>query len=107
MGAWGYGPLDNDDAGDFWYEMRHAKNPMKKLEEALNNRKDWKQNERRAATAFVQLLLKFDRRSLQRQKKLAVDALKELKSNSFSENWRSPAAVKKRLGKEIKDLNGS
>lgn len=106
MGSWEYGPFDNDDASDFWYEIRRAKNPMKALEKHLKNDNCGHELQRRAAAAFVQFLLKFDRRSLQRQKKMALEALRELRNNeSFISDWKDSRAIKRRLNKEIKDLS--
>jgi hypothetical protein len=102
MGAWGHGPFENDDAGDFLDTIKEVKNPMKELERALCG---YNENERRAAAAFVALLAKFDRRSLSRIKKIGVKALNDLLNDKdFVEDWRSPRTIKRRLKKEIKEL---
>jgi hypothetical protein len=108
MGAWGEGPFENDDAGDFWYNIRETEKPLKYLEKTLNDNRQGYENERRAAAAFIQFLLRFDRRSLQRLRKVALQSLRELKSDEgFIETWRDEAAVKRELNKEIRNLNGS
>lgn len=107
MGAWDYGPFGNDDASDFWYTIREAKNPMKELERALTNHKSGYENERRAAAAFVAFLDKFDRRSLSRFKKLSIKALRELLADDgFTYDWKDTPILKRRLRKEIKNLGG-
>jgi len=102
MGAWGYGPFDNDDAGDFLDSIKEVKNPMKELERAIHS---YNENERRAAVAFVTFLTQFDRRSLSRIKKIGVKALNDLLNNEdFIKDWDSPRTIKRRLKKEIKEL---
>ena len=104
MGAWDYGPFDNDDASNFWYMIRDAKDPVKTLEKYLNNDRQGYENERRAAANFVEFLLRFDRKTLQKHKKLAVAALKDLKESDFVNDWNNVSSVKKQLNKEIKAL---
>lgn len=106
MGAWDYGPFDNDDASDFWYTIRDAKNPMKALEKVLDNRNSGYENERRAAAAFVEFLLRFDRRSLQRLKKTALSAAKELRADDgYIREWSDEGAIKRELNKQIRKLS--
>ena len=81
MGAWGTGPFDNDDAADFWDRLRDSKNPTKEIDKALRGY----EGERRAAAAFLRMLLKCDLRSLQRQKKDAIRVLKEFKEDGIIE----------------------
>jgi hypothetical protein len=58
--------------------------------------------------AFVQFLLKFDRRSLQRQKKLAIAALKEIRDDKdFIEAWSNPIPAKRKIDREIKNLGNT
>jgi len=105
MGAWGYKPFDNDDASDFWHDIRHAKNPIKELKKQLNNVSGGYENSRRAAAAFVEFLAKFDRRTLSVLKKDARKAIKDLlRDESFVSDWNEPNTVKRLLRKELKDL---
>lgn len=105
MGAWNYGLFDNDDALDFWPVLRDSKTPMKEIEKALNERENWAQNKRRAAAAMVKWLLQFDGRTIKKLKNESVKALKEMRSNRyFTDDWKQPATIKRRLDKEIKEL---
>jgi len=86
--------------------MRTSKNPLKDLEKALRNTGSGHENERRAAAAFVEFLLRFDRRSLQKLKRLAISSLKELKADeNFTYEWKDSAALKRELNKEIRRLS--
>jgi hypothetical protein len=105
MGAWDYGPFDNDDASDFWYVLRESKNPTAEIEKALKSHKEGEQNKRRAAAAMIKLLTQFDGRTLRRLKREAAEALKDMRHNcDFASEWKQPAIMKRRLDKEIKDL---
>jgi hypothetical protein len=104
MGAWDFGPFENDDASDFWYGIRSAKNPIKFLKKALSCRGDGWNNERRAAAAFVKFLDSFDRRTMSTLKKDARKALEDLIASNFADDWKDPDLVKKLLKKELKSL---
>jgi len=104
MGAWGYGPFDNDSASDFWYDLRDAKDPAKFLKKMLDNAKQGYEDERRAAAAFVHFLSRFDRRVLNTLKKDAHKAIKDLLDSDYVENWKDPTNVKRSLKKELNNL---
>lgn len=105
MGAWDFGPFDNDDASAFWYDIHDAKNPVKTLKKYLNNNSPGCQSERRAAAAFVEFLSRFDRRIMATLKNDAKKALKELlEDDDFVYDWKDPERVKKLLKKELKSL---
>lgn len=105
MGSLDFGPFDNDDASDFWYAIRYAKDPVKTLNECLNSSSgDHKNNERRAAAAFVKLLDRFDRKIMGTLKRDAQKVLKNLLDGEFPDDWRDPSKIRRILRKEIKDL---
>lgn len=104
MGAWDYGPFDNDDASDFWWELRTATNPMKVLRARLNDNRQGYELERRAAAVIVEFLGRFDRRTLNAMKKDAKKALEELLSGDWVDTWDEPPKIRRELRKEIKRL---
>lgn len=178
MGAWDYGPFDNDDASGFIGTITNHKDPVKYIHKVLNGHSSYDENERRAVAAFIHFVSKFsreelqdlvklsqlvdekcdydfsdfrynvirkknpvkytkraltfsgqdeeqladkkdaalfvklvsgfDRRSLPKYRRMAVDVLVKLRRDpGFTEDWKSPAAVKRKLNKEIKDLGCS
>lgn len=104
MGAWDDGPFENDDASDFWYAIRNAKNPAKVLKECLGNNNSGCEHKRRAAAAFIGFLDRFNRKTIKALKKDAQEALEDLLNSDFADDWTEPKTIKKLLKKELKAL---
>jgi len=105
MGAWGYGPFDNDDAGDF-YTKGDPLPTRGALEKALRSvqtprGRHYHADEARAAAILVAVA----RSSDAKLKNLAVTALEQIKDDkSWVENWEKPDLMREELALEIESL---
>ena len=107
MGAWGYGPCDSDDAGDFFDELLKSKNATTIVGDAFGEENY--SGTVRAAAHFLALIGGYasDRYLYIRQVKTAIQQLENLLGDEeWIGSWRGPKIAKRAIKKQVAVLKG-
>jgi DNA transposition AAA+ family ATPase len=105
MGAWGYGPLENDTAMDYVSDVESlpAEESLEFLLKTINenpNKEFWKYDKIRAAIQIIQEKTK-DKLIINKSiKKLKII----LKDKSWIESWKDPYRIRKSIKEDINRL---
>lgn len=104
MGAWGIGPVDNDTAADWFFQLEKV--PVPALVESGLNSKN--QDEVRAAAYLLTkvgggYMYPIDFR--EKHIDLAIEKIQDLYNNyDWISDWNNPDGVRKELEQELKAL---
>ena len=105
MGAWFYGPIDNDAAADWMGDTMHKSKLPKLIEKGLKSKS---QDVVRAAAFLLEQVgytYMYDIEVLDKHLALAVEKLDALRNDEdWLSSWSQPGAVRRSIGKQLDAL---